>query len=202
MEKFFSTSLNLYRLQGFPETGDQPHEGVVREVREQDIATIIKSHRDEKLVKSRFDAGYPAYWTEVDGECGHIVWFATGTYYLWDLRCDLLLPTDGMYLFDAFTPRKFRRLKLGPICLYRALELRKATTPAFYVLVRPDNEAANSSVSYMGFELLGIASLLQLVPFRRYKMAPANGEAQTLFRVMGMRTKPAVLDFENLKFTK
>ena len=203
MEKVFHTSLNLWRLQGLPDTHGQPHEGVVREVREQDIATITKAHRDENLVKSRFDAGYPAYWTEIDGECGHIVWFATGTFYLWDLRCDLLIPPNGFYLFDAYTPRKFRRQKLGPTCLYRALGLRQNTAaPILYALVRLENKSANSSVPYMGFDLLGVASLLQLVPFRRYRIALKSGEERRLFRVMRIRTKPAVLDLENLEFTK
>ena len=203
MEKIFSTSLNLWRLQGLPDTGDQPHEGVVREVREQDVAAIIKEHRDEKLVKNRFDAGYPAYWVEIDGECGHVVWFATGTYYLWDLRCDLLMPRNGLYLFDAFTPRRFRGKKLGALAIDRALELRKETaTPILYVLIRLDNKAANSSIPSMGFDLLGVASLLQFVPLRRYRMALGNGEVQRLFRVMGICTKPAVLDLENLEFTQ
>ena len=203
MEKFFSTSLNLWRHQGSYNAADKPHEGVVRELREQDIPTITKAHRDEKLIKSRFDAGYPAYWLEIDGECGHIIWFATGKYFLWDLRCDLLLPSNGLYLFDSFTPRKFRRMQLGQSCVYGTLELRKETaTTTLYVLVRLDNKAANSICQSIGYDLLGVVSLLQLVPFRRYKMAPADGEVQRLFRVMGIRTKPAVLDFENLKFTK
>jgi ribosomal protein S18 acetylase RimI-like enzyme len=132
-----------------------------------------------------------------------VAWFATAKYPLWDLRCELILPPDSIYLFDAFTPPEFRRKGYGPLCIYRALELRqRVSNQTLYLLVQVDNAPANASVSQMGFEHIAVASLSQLPPLRRYKLALKKGKERKLLRLMGIRTKPVAFDLEHLEFLK
>ena len=203
MEKLFKTDLNVKRL----ETPDDPpectDEGTVHRLTEADISVVSVAHRDKELVQRRLAEGCMAYWLEIDGACAAVVWVATERYYVWDIRADILLPPDSIYLFDAHTVPEFRKRRLMKKCRIKCFEsLKEKGLRKAYVLIRMDNTAANVSTERGGYELLGVVSLLQIPPVRRYSIQLADGQRRGMLRLMRVRNKPAVLNLNELRFEK
>jgi hypothetical protein len=71
-----------------------------------------------------------------------------------------------------------------------------------YVLIRTDNTEANTRSERGGFELLGMVSLLQIPPVRKYSIRLADGRRQQMFQLMRMRSKPALLNVNELIFER
>ena len=203
MEKVFKTTLFLWHFKRIPPAGEPSKEGVLHRAREEDITVISAAHRDAKLVKARLDAGCMAYWLEIDGACAHVLWYATRKHFVWDLRCELLLSQDAVYLFDVFTAPAFRQRGLFRASFYRTFAfLEDAHIRRMYTLIRTDNTAPNMAGVHFGGDRLATVSLAQYPPLRRYRLMLEDGEKRDLFRLMRIRTRPATLDLDNLVFTK
>jgi len=196
--------LYLWRLDLSAGLGHRSAEGTLHKATESEMDVMAEAHRDPELVKRRLDAGHEAYWLECDGACVSIAWYATGKYFVWDIRSELLVPLDSLYLFDIFTVPEFRRKGLFRSCLLMSLEVHKCGggVREVYALTRTDNVPANTCFRRLGFDRVATVSLLQIPPVRCYRLAHENGKRSSLLRLMNVRTKPAVLNLEDLRFVR
>ena len=201
MEQLFRIELNLKRIEVADVLPGRVDVGHVRRLTDADIDVVTAAHRDKGLVRRRLDKGYIAYWVEIDGACVQVMWLATKRYFVWDIRADILLPPDSVYLFDAFTVPEFRRKGLTNMCTYKCFQsLKDEGIRKAYVLIHTDNVPANIQTERTGFELLGLVSLLQIPPVRKYMIRLADGQRRHMFHLMKIRTKPALLNVDELIF--
>ncbi|MED5578825.1 MAG: hypothetical protein VX794_02220 [Nitrospinota bacterium] len=115
---------------------------------------LIYKVQEKRIIDPRFDRGEKCYAALVDERITSYIWSSRGSVGVDEINMAIKPSTDEVYLYDAFTIKKWRGNNLYPSILQLALEnAEKENIKRTMIFVGSNNTASRKGVIKAGFKL-------------------------------------------------
>lgn len=136
----------------------------------------FRPEADLEELQRRLDRGECCFIMEVGGEIAHACWIANKSTRIDYLDCDVELPSDACYAYEAYTHPAFRGCGLAGARVRRMEpELMRMGYRRTLAVVGPENHRAIYFNTAAGNEVVGRIGYYQIGPWRRYFSKPDPG---------------------------
>jgi len=200
--KFFLTTLYLFRMDETCQRYPVPHGVSLHRLAEDDIDIVTEVHRNREIVRQRFEQGDGAYWLAYNGTCVNIQWYSLKEYHVWDIRSLVSFPQGSSYLYDGYTDPTYRGKGLNKIALSNLIvDEGLLNHGSMYSLTQKSNPMGWGFLKKFGFFRAAEISLLQVPPFRIYRIKRDNTTGHHVRLMHHMHTRPIKLHLDTVKMT-